>query len=314
MTEPLTIAVTGGTGFLGQHVVQYLRDAGHIVRALTRKPRTSEDDPSLTWVTGDLATPGALSTLAEGADVVVHMAGAIKAVSRAAFFEANRDGTVAMVNAARDQGVKKFVLVSSLAAQQPALSPYAASKRAGEFALEQAQGSMTPVILRPPAIYGPGDKETARLFQMATNGFVLAPAGSQTRVSLCHAEDVAGAVLACCETDQPQHPLEIDDGAENGHSWPELADAAGAAVGRQVRFIRLPAIFLWCAGFFGTCKGLLSRRPAMLTLGKAPELLHPDWVARGPRPLGWAPKWSSSNGFKNAVDWYSSQNVLKRYL
>ena len=314
MSKALTIAVTGGTGFLGAHVLRCLLDAGHTVQALTRTPREISENPALTWLTGDLSESAALRRLADGADAVVHIAGAIKALSRAAFFIANRDGTAAMVAAAERQGVKKFVLVSSLAAREPALSPYAASKRAGEIALEQHTGALEKVILRPPAIYGPGDRETAGLFQMAANGFVLAPAGSQARVSVCHAQDVAAAILACCEQPQPVGPLEIDDGAQNGHSWQDLANAAGEAVGRANKIIHLPDALLWTAGACGSLKGVISRRPAMLTLGKVPELLHPDWVARGSRPAGWTPKWSLKNGFKDAGNWYSSQNILKRYF
>ena len=314
MTDSQTIAVTGGAGFLGAHVLRRLRAGGHTVKALTRQPRRSDDDPLLTWIQGSLSDREALADLVTGTDVVVHMAGAIKALSRSAFFAANRDGTRALVDAARNAGVGKFVLVSSLAAREPALSPYAASKRAGEFCLEQNAGMMDTVVLRPPAIYGPGDRETARLFQMAANGFVLAPSGPDARVSMIHAADAASAVEACCVADQPARPLEIGDGAGDGYTWTDLAEAASGAVAREVKLIRLPDVFLWSAGAFGTLSGALTRRPAMLTLGKVPELLHPDWVARGPLPHGWEPQWTLKNGFKDSVEWCSSQNILKRYF
>lgn len=311
----LTVAVTGATGFLGRHIVTCLREAGYHVKALTRRLRPEHVGSEITWITGDLKTPEALEALTHGADIVVHAAGAIKALSRAAFFDVNRDGARAVAEAAQRSGVGKFVLVSSLAARQPDVSPYAASKRAGELVLNEYDKAFETVILRPPAIYGPGDTETARLFQMATNGFVAVPRDPTLRVSMIHVGDVAAAVLACCDTRQAHgSPLEIDDGAENGYAWEDLAVAAGAAVGRTVKIIRVPGAFLWIGGFCGTIKGLASRSPAMLTLAKVPELLHTDWVAAGPRPRGWSAEYSLKTGFEDAVHWYSSQNVLKRYF
>jgi 2-alkyl-3-oxoalkanoate reductase len=314
VTDLLTIAVTGATGFLGDHMIRRLRAVGHRVRALSRQPMRADPDNALTWVRGDLTDTAALNALVEGADVVVHAAGAIKALSRAEFFRVNRDGTLAVARAAAEQGVSRLVFVSSLAAREPALSPYAASKRAAELALADYTSRIDTVILRPPAIYGPGDQETARLFQMAVNGFILAPGDSSARMSLIHVGDVATAIQACCERDQPGRPLEIDDGAVDGHSWRDLAEAAGRAAGRRTKLVYLPNILVWAMGGVGTAKGLITQSPAMLTLAKVPELLHPNWVSDGPRPHGWAPQWTLEEGVHDAIDWYSSQNVLKRYF
>lgn len=313
MTHSLTIAVTGATGFLGGHIISAARDKGCSVRALSRKPN-SDTSSDVTWVTGTLEDQAALIELASGADVVVHAAGAIKALNRDAFFRVNRDGTRAVADAAVQAGVKRFVLVSSLAAREEKLSPYAASKRAAERVVAEYAHQFEPVILRPPAIYGPGDKETVRLFQMAVNGFLIAPGCADARMSLSHVGDVAEAVLACCMTDQGRAPLEIDDGQVGGYSWRDLADAAAKGVDRPTRLVHLPSIFVWVMGFMGSLKALLTRSPAMLTLGKAPELLHGDWVAAGPRPEGWQPHWGLEAGFKDAINWYCSQNVLKRYF
>ncbi len=314
MSNSLTIAVTGSTGFVGQHLLCRLRTAGHTIRALTRQDLDDDSDPNLVWVRGDLEDKESLAALMDGADVLVHVAGAIKAISRPAFFKVNRDGVRAVAAAAVQANVPRLVLISSIAAREPALSAYAASKRAGEMVLDDYQDRLGTVILRPPAIYGPGDMETASLFKMATNGFVVFPANRDSTVSLIHVGDVVTAIQACCEYEQSGQPLEIDDGTPGGHRWPDIAAAAGEAVGRSPRIIHLPDILLWLGGAMGTLKGLLTRRPAMLTLSKVPELLHPDWLARGPVPTGWSPSIPLKEGFEDATDWYSSQNVLNRYL
>lgn len=314
MTQSLTIAVTGATGFLGGHIIRLAIEKGHRVRALRRRESSSSQNDDVTWVTGTLEDSDALDHLVAGADVVVHAAGAIKALDRAEFFHVNRDGTRAVADAACEAGVKRVVLVSSLAAREASLSPYAASKRAAELVMDEYRDRFESVILRPPAIYGPGDGETVRLFQMAVNGFVVAPGRKAARMSLIHVGDVAEAVLACCTEPQGQHPLEIDDGNPGGHSWRDLANAAAAAAGRPAKIVHLESVFVWIMGAIGSLKALITRSPAMLTLGKVPELLHLDWVSTGQRPQGWQPHWSLQAGFKDAIDWYSSQNVLKRYF
>lgn len=314
MTTPLTIAVTGATGFLGQHLLRHLSATGHVVRALTRRAKPGDADAKLTWIKGDLENAEALKNLLTDVDVVVHAAGAIKALNRETFFKINREGTRAVLAAAKAAGVPKCVLVSSLAARAPDLSSYAASKRGAERVAEDYANNLEVVILRPPAIYGPGDDETVRLFQMAVNGFVLAPASKASRASLIHVGDVATAILVCCEQTQSQLILEIDDGTLGGHTWHDLALAAGLATGRSVKIVHLPGIFVWIMGFLGTLKAAITRSPAMLTLSKAPELLHQDWVVTESGPHGWHPKWTLEAGFKDAIDWYHSQNVLKRYF
>lgn len=313
MTEGATIALTGGTGFLGRHIIHALTDAGHKVRALTRQPQLG-DAPGVTWVEGGLEDKKALADMMKGADGAVHAAGAIKALNRDGFLAVNRDGTAAVADAAASAGVGRLVYISSLAAREPRLSPYAASKWAGELVLNAYRRRMAVAVLRPPAIYGPGDRETRRLFQMAANGFVLVPAAVNARMSLCHVADVAAAVCACLGADLYGQPFEIDDGRPGGHDWNSIVAAAGEAVSRKPRVLRLPGPVLYAAGALGTVGAAVTRRPSMLSLAKVPEILHADWVAAGPRPPGWRPVWSLKNGFKDAANWYASQNMLKSYL
>jgi len=314
MTETLIIAVTGGTGFVGQHLIRHLRAAGHTVRALTRREAVYDSDPNLVWISGDLDDSKALGHLMERADVLVHGAGAIKALSRAAFFKINRDGVRAVAEAAIKSDVPRFVLVSSLAAREPLLSDYAASKRAGEIELDVYRDRLTPIILRPPAIYGPGDRETAPLFQMAAKGLVAVPGGKDATFSLIHVSDVVTAIQACCELEQPEAPLEIDDDTPGGYRWSEVVQAAGEALGRPPRIVHLPTVLVWFGGLVGSIKGFVTRQPAMLSLSKVPELLHPNWLAAGPKPANWSPKVVIKEGFATVVDWYTSQNVVNRYL
>ncbi len=167
------IAVTGASGFIGRRLIERLCRDGVPVRALMRKRRIEADvdGGDLTIIEGALGDDDAIAALIDGADAVIHLAGLIKARTRKAFFTANEQGTrhLAAIAAAQPQP-PKLVLVSSLAAREPALSSYAASKRAGEEALSALGSALPWTILRPPAIYGPGDRETLAFFKGVSRG------------------------------------------------------------------------------------------------------------------------------------------------
>ncbi len=313
--SPSTVAVTGATGFIGRHLLRTLVQAGHHVRALTRG--SSSDgmglaDDQVTWIPGSLSQKESLRTLVEGSDAVVHCAGAIKALSRGTFLEMNGTGTANLIDAAVGQSnPPRFVHVSSLAAREPRLSPYAASKRLGEQMAWAARGKLPVTILRPPAVYGPGDMETLRIFKMAARGFVPATTVAGARTSLAHVNDVVGAVVAALALDAPPNaPVEFDDGHPHGYTWAEIAMAAGAALQTSPRLIPVPASVLYLAGAMGSLGAVLSRRPTVLSWSKVPELLHPDWVAAPCTLPGYNPLWNIEKGFKDAVDWYASRGLL----
>lgn len=307
---PKNVAVTGATGFVGGYILRHLAAMGVKVRALTRRPQSAQDD--VTWIHGALEDDAALATLIEGADAVIHCAGAIKAKSRDDFFDINAGGTRRLAGLAAAQ-VKppRFILVSSLAAREPHLSSYAASKRAAEQVLRAFTPRLPTLILRPPAVYGPGDMETLRIFQMAERGWLVAPSGSG-RISLVHADDV-GRVLAGALAAEalPGQPVEFDDGKGSGYAWAEIAAAAGAALGKTPRVATLPAAALYMVGAAGSLFSQLTGRPSVLGFDKMREFLHPDWVAAGTPPPGFKPLWNIEKGFADAVAWYRSRGLLK---
>jgi 2-alkyl-3-oxoalkanoate reductase len=297
------VALTGGTGFLGPHIARTLEAAGWRIRYLSRRPRP--DLPAEDAVIGDLDNAAALDALLGGVDVVVHAAGAIKAANDADFFHANRDGSRNLAAAALRQGRPlPVIVVSSLAAREPGLSAYAASKRAGEDAF--AEAGLAATILRPTAVYGPGDRETA-VFLHACDGPILpVPRVPGGKVTLIHAADVAAAVAATCGAPQPGQTFELTDENRSGLSWRELADAIRAACASRAAILELPRpIFQVIAA----CGGLAARatgRAAMLTPGKVCELFHPDWASPPERQLPaalWRPRIPLAEGLAETVSW-----------
>ena len=160
----MKVALTGATGFLGGYVLRRALEAGHSVRALTRKPQLAQD--GIEWIAGSLDDTISLATLCDGADAVIHVAGVVNG-DAATFDTGNRLGTVQMLAAATGM---RFVHVSSLAAREPQLSNYGASKRAAEDAV--VASALDWRIVRPPAIYGPGDTDNLELFRFAKRGIM----------------------------------------------------------------------------------------------------------------------------------------------
>ena len=248
----------------------------------------------------------ALARLVEGVDAVIHMAGAVSARNRAAFEKVNTIGTEAVLKAAEAAGVGGFVHVSSLAAREPSLSDYGWSKAASEAAVTAS--AMEWAIVRPPAVYGPGDREMLELFRMAKRGFVALPPGG--RLSVIAAEDLVRLLLDLVETPAPGRTYEPDDGVEGGWSHEGFAHALGTAVGREVRTVAVPARLLRLGAAIDST---LRRGRAKLTRDRARYFCHPDWVVAAerqpPRDL-WQAEIPTETGLKATADWYRARKWL----
>jgi len=313
-----TVAVTGATGFVGGHLVRALGEAGWAVRILARRlpAETWQADQAVETVIGDLQEEASLRRLVSGCDAVVHAAGLIKARTRAEFFRVNHDGVARLVAlvAGRD-APPRLVLLSSLAAREPSLSDYAASKRAGEDVLAKIGGALGWTVLRPPAIYGPGDRETFPFFQAIARDIAPVLAGSQCRLSLVDVRDVAAAVVAVLAVPERVSGLvcEVGDGKPGGYSWQEMIATAARLLGRQPRALRVPRGALAGVAAANRLLALATGRPRMLTPGKVREIHHPDWVCRNAalgEATGWRPRITLEQGFADAIAWYRSAGWL----
>jgi len=287
-------------------------DAGYGVRALVRGQPRADAPPGVAWVRGDLNDRQALAVLMDGATAVVHAAGAIKALTVAGFMTTNVAGTANVIAAATAQPrPPRLIHLSSLAAREPALSSYAASKAAAEDEVRKAAARLPSVVLRPPAVYGPGDPETLRIFQLAAKGVLPVPAVAGARLSLAHVDDTARVILATLSGEYIDKTIEFDDGHVGGYTWAEVAAAAGHVLGRPVRTLNLPRGVLYAVGVATDVVAQARGRPAVLSRHKVAEIYHPDWVAR-PTPLpGYRPAWSLVDGFQNTVEWAVSQGLVR---
>ena len=301
----MRLAITGGTGFVGSHLIDIALAGGHQVNALTRRDQPLRDH--LKWVPGDLGDRSALEELVGDADAVIHAAGVITARSAEDFEKGNVAGTLAMLAAATAGGVQRFVHVSSLAAREPNLSLYGASKLHAEELVHDS--GLDWVIVRPPAVYGPGDKETLELFRMAKLGVMLMP--PKGRVSVIHVHDLSRLLLALATYSAPSHILiEEDDGKRGGWTHREFARALGRAVGTRPAIVSSPGILLRLAA---RADQLLRRDKAKLTVDRAAYFSHRNWVVEPKRacpPSLWRPAVGTDQGLGETAQWYREQGWL----
>jgi dihydroflavonol-4-reductase len=320
----VNVFVTGGTGFVGAHLVGALRARGDTVTALVRRPELARqlgwgDDVRL--LRGDLHDAAALADGAAGADVVYHVAGKIAARNAADFMATNRDGTANVLEAARDGGAKRLLFVSSLAVAGPSahghpldehrppapITDYGRSKLAAEVLVRAMAPTLPWTIVRPPVVYGEWDRGTLTIFKLAQRG--LAPVfgdGSQ-ELSVIHAEDLARALIAAATSPAAAgriyfaaHPAITTSRA--------LVAAVGRALGRRPpRILPVPALVaravLWTTGTLAH----LSGRATLLSADKSNEFLAPAWTCRSDaltRDTGWRAEIELDTGLKRAATWY----------
>lgn len=298
------IAVTGGTGFVGSHLIEQALAAGHELRALTR--RAQPERAGVTWVEGALGNPNSMAALVAGADAVLHIAGVINAPDRAGFAAGNIEGTRVLIAATEAAGIRRFVQVSSLTAREPDLSLYGWSKAEAD-ALLMASG-LDWTIVRPPAIFGPRDQEMLELFRLAKRHVMpLPPAGG--RMSVIAVEELNRLLLALPASNAlVREIVEPDDGTPGGWDHRDFARAIGAAMGTKVLPLPLPRQVL---NAIAAIDGLVRGKNAKLTPDRVAYFCHPDWVSHKTPPEDvWTPQQDTGSALAATAQWYREQKLL----
>jgi len=304
-----TIALTGATGFIGSMVAQQLVAGGFKIQALTRK--TSDISRlaglDICWVEGALEDFDSLRRLVGGVDAVVHCAGAVRGATQNHFNRINVDGVARLVRAAVEQHpLPRFLLISSLAAREPGLSYYAGSKQRAENVLADQAGNMSWVALRPPAVYGPGDREMLPVWRWMARGFAFVLGSGKARFSMLYVDDLAAAIRICLLNEHlPNGVFELDDGHPRGYSWQNVIDTVAQLHAKSVRSIQMPVTVLRMLARLNLAVSRVLGYAPMLTPGKIRELRHPNWVCDNTAftdATGWRPEVSLETGLRRTLE------------
>jgi nucleoside-diphosphate-sugar epimerase len=318
--------VSGATGFVGSHLAEALRSRGDEVTALVRSPsKAAALGPlGVRVVSGDLDDPASLARAVEGHDVVFHVAGLVAAKNEDEFQRVNRDGTASLVAAAARARVGRFVYVSSMAAGGPAgrglpltgvepprpVTAYGRSKLAGERAV--TEGALPWVIMRPPTVYGPRDREVLKVFRMVRWGIAPVFGDGSQELSAVHGVDLAGALIAAAAAPgatgkvyYPCHPEVVTSAA--------FVRAVGVAMGREVRLVPVPAPLGRALLGITEASARIAGQTTILTRDKANEFFQAAWTGDpGPltRDTGWSAAHDLASGMADTFRWYRSAGWL----
>jgi len=326
----LKALVTGGTGFIGSHLVEALLKKGIQVRCLLRK--TSD----LKWLKGlpievnwgDCNDKNSLREAVEGVEQVFHLAGVTKAVHEKTYFEVNAFGTENLIHACLENNprIQKFIYLSSQAAAGPCrngnkkkesdqckpVSPYGQSKQMGEeLALAHAQ-ELPLLILRPSAVYGPRERDIYTFFKLLSKRIKPCLPSKDQHISLCYVEDIIQAILLAAQVKGSSGEIFfLSDGQD--YRLEEIGDIFAQAMGVNAFCIRVPEWMIIGMASFSEYLSKLSGKPPLLNKGKVEEILQRNWVCditKAKTALGFEPHISLAQGAKLTFEWYKKENWL----
>lgn len=326
----LKVLVTGGTGFIGSHLIEALVRKGVHVRCLLRKTSDLKwlKGLPLEFVHGDCKDKASLEKAVRGVDWVFHLAGVTKAIKEETYFEVNGFGTENLVHACLENNphLQKFIYISSQAAAGPSrngcnkkevdpcepVSFYGRSKRMGEELVLTHAHRLPVLILRPSAVYGPRDKDIFVFFKCLSRRIKPCPIGPDHHLSLCYVQDIVQGILLAVETQTKSGEIFF---LSDGHDYrmKEVGDIVAQAVGITAIRIRVPKRMLLGIACFSEYLSKVIGRPLLLNKDKAEEMIQKNWVCditKAKTLLGFEPRVPLSEGAKLTFKWYKKEKWL----
>jgi len=318
--------LTGATGFIGSHLVDILLDRGAEIFALVRDPTKAvwAHRKNVHLLRGGLFS---IPPLPSGIDIVYHLAGKTKTRHTEDYYTVNQEGTASLFRSLVAAGASpcRVVYLSSLAAAGPSASaegiresdpprpvtPYGRSKLLAEEAALKHKDRFPVIIIRACAVYGPGDTDFLDFFKWINRG-ILPAVRARKLASLCYVRDLTEALDLCGRRDLPSGEI-LNIADPRPYTWEELGQAAGRALGRRLRRIRIPMSFFYLAAAVSELADRLKGKPGIFTRDKYTDLKQPGWVAnteKARRLLSFRPRFDLETGLRETMAWYKEKNWL----
>lgn len=320
------ILVTGATGFIGSHLVERLVAQGRAVRCLVRRSSAVAGLPAAVELAhGDLESGAGLAEALRGADTVIHLAGVTKASVPADYDRGNAAATAQLLRAAGD--VRRLVHVSSLAAAGPSagnrplseedpphpVSHYGRSKLAGEQLVRQSPLSGRSVIVRPPVVYGPRDRDVYQMIRGLARGWMLQIGRVRRYFSMIYVTDLVEGLIAAADREGVAGRV-FYLAHSSPASWDEFGNTAARLMGRRVRTLMIPESAAYALGWCAEAWTRFSGTPGILSRDKVAEACCAGWVCdprRAGRELGFCASTGLEDGLRRTLDWYREAGWLK---
>ncbi len=325
-----TDLVTGASGFIGSHLTDTLLSAGRGVRILLRPTSSLKwlPEEAIEVVRTGSWSPEAIRPVVEAVDTVYHVAGTTHARNKREFFEFHVDGTRSLLEACSEatHPPRRVVIFSSLAAAGPSrtgrllteedepqpVSWYGESKLEQERIAHSYAEALSLVIIRPPAVYGPRDRDLFHVFKMAKKGYYFALAGGSGMQSMTYVDDIVrGAILAGSNDVVSGRVYYI--ASHEITTWAGLASILSLLLGVGQRRIPVPASMLPLVGFLAQHLSRFRGVRVPLDRNKAMEGRYPHWIcspARAREELCFRAVMGLPSGVEKTLAWYREQGWL----
>ena len=329
-SQTRNVLVTGATGFVGSNLVGALLHKGYAVTCLVRSTSNigALQKLPVRLVFGDLDDPAALRKAVHAMHTVYHIAGLTKASGREQYFRINQGGTRRLLEAIAEvnPNLSRFVHMSSLAAAGPStgsrariederanpISWYGESKLRSEEEVLRYSKDCPVTVLRPSAVYGPGDRDILLIFRMIKRGYFFSPGRFDRRFSLIHVADLADATIKAGETDTQSGEIFFVSRSEI-YGWEDVGRAIARALERHYRHIPFPPWIAMSMGVAGDLWSRLTGQPTAISSQKVKELLQLAWHCDSSKArslLGFSPKIDLESGIKMTAEWYQARGWL----
>ena len=328
--------VTGGTGFIGSHLVDQLVDQGYHVTCLIRKTSNlrwlnhllTVKSPQVRLVMGDLQDPDTLVDHLRDVDLVFHLAGLTKAPDAATYGQVNAGGTKCLIEAclAAQTGLDRFVHCSSLAAVGPSrdatpqaedvtpqpLTDYGSSKLKGEMVVREHADQLPVTIIRPPAVYGPRDTDIFLFFQMINRGLMPILGEMDKLLSLVHVKDLVAGFYTAAVSERAIGETYFLTDCEI-HTWMEIERIIADALEKRPFRVTVPFFLLDFVSILAEAAAKVTRQTPTLNRQKVQDMKQRFWICDGTKAqkeLGYRPTYLLQKGIQETADWYRANGWL----
>lgn len=322
----MNVLVTGGTGFIGTHLIERLLELRAEVFALVRDPGRASfaKEASVHLLKGDLFD---IPALPSNLDCVYHLAGLTKSLKAANYYTVNQRGTASLFDAlTRQRQFPKVVVLSSISAGGPSdgssgrresdppapVTAYGKSKLRGEEEALARRDRFPVTILRVGAVYGPRDTDFLNFFKFLKRGLMPVIGIDPRLVSLCYVKDIVRALeLAGGALLDSGEILNISDPVP--HTMEDIGRAAARALGKRVKKIVVPKSIALGASFIQELHSAVTGKPHIVNRDKVQEYLQAGWVAdveNARLKLSFVTGFSLDEGIRETIRWYQDGGWL----
>jgi nucleoside-diphosphate-sugar epimerase len=324
----MKVLVTGGTGFIGSHLVDSLLQEKNLqIYALIRNLQNKKwlEGRRINFLQGDLMS---IPRLPKDIDFVFHLAGSTKARKSADYYTVNQAGSASLFKTLDAQGVHphRLVILSSLAAAGPCregrplkesdssrpLTPYGKSKRQGELEGLKFKERFPLVIARVGPVFGPRDRDFLVYFRFVKKGILPTFGSDSHRISICFVRDLIKALKLCAHAGVESGEI-FNIGDPQPYTWETFGRTAARCLGKRARLLRIPLPAAYLTAFTAEIAAKVSGRPGILNRNKIREMREDAWVAdmsRARERLGFRPDYSLERGLQETLDWYRREDWL----